>query len=204
MRNLWLSIKVATFCAAVIPLLASVSAQATLIGDQVTLTNIVDGVIFQGPIGVIVVDPGTEVPSFGQTWDIDIGSASILLTCNGNPQGGCGQFQTNFIDSYLFEDLDWVGVPGAVVGGVSLDPSSTAASAVANSSLSFGADSVRIDFGVGTTGTAGEFVLINLRFIPEPSTFGLFALGLVGLAGLSGRRKTQGCVRLRHAGRSQA
>lgn len=75
-----------------------------------TVTNVFDGSIFDGPTNV-VVGPGIELPNFGGVWDIDIGAESIDLSSTGFFTS------TTVLDQYVFEDLDWITPgPGSIVG----------------------------------------------------------------------------------------
>ena len=63
-------------------LLVSSNVSASLIGDEITVTNIFDGGTFEGPTTVTADNTGTpEITNFGGLWDIDYQDSSIHMTC---------------------------------------------------------------------------------------------------------------------------
>lgn len=165
-------------------LLIGQQAQGTLIGDQIEIAF--DGIGINEFLNIETVGVGPEVTSddgsaIGDdvlTFDdesIDVGDSSITFVFNG-PDFTDGDF-------FEFRDLDWVGVPGEIIGFSTIDGAGLNAGDV-----TFTANSVRIDTD-STTG-AGTFVVnLDVRHnndnaVPEPITvtLGLMGLGVLGMA----------------------
>lgn len=161
---------------------ATPAANASLIGDTVTVTN-------EFPLGtvtntqLVVVTPGNEALSLGGAAFVDINAASIEIIWTRGVATRNGIF-----NGYVFSDLDWLPDAGSIVG-VSLN---TNIAGITLSDITFTTDSVAINVE-GTSRTSDSFLDVLLTTthgnrIPEPSTVLLFGIGLAGL-GLARRKR---------------
>ena len=92
--------------------------------------------------------------------------------------------------AFEWNDLDFVGAPGGILG-MTIDPSSTWQSPVPL--LSFGAHFVHMT-AKDRLVTAGDFLLLNLQVtqqVPEPASLVLAVMGLAGLAAASRRKRAK-------------
>ena len=174
-------------------------SQATLLGQNVTVTFSGDNTIFGGAIysDVVMVGAGAEITYLdnsnigGDLLDgvfldnelIDIGDASILLRIEGGgPAHGTPGFTTTGLDAtakYDFTNLVWGGPNPGTITGVSVLCNNMVAndctSGLAGSEVSFTGNSVSLN--VGTLGVAqnamfgGAFVgSITLNLTVEHDT----------------------------------
>ena len=162
------------------------AANANLIGDTVTVTNIFGGQIFAGPQNVVVQQGVVELPGFGDLWDIDIGASSIHFDPFLGIVGPGAPLVAD--DEYHFEDLDWFGEPDGIIIDISVDQMGLSIPVVPT----FDEHAIWILFPQGTTFAAGAAVWIDIgtnHDVPEPTTLALFATGLAGLGFMMMRRR---------------
>jgi len=182
--------------------------QAGLVGDDVKLTcsggNIVcddstdyggetmaTGTGSDGDFEFLVDAQGLN----GSVMEFDLGDSYIRMTNIFRQDILVGE--AGGVDSgplFVFSDLDWLGLPGRIVGAQATISDRQLGD---NFTLSFTDDSVTLDFdgepGVTTRIDRNEFITVSLEteHIPAPATIGLFGLGLVGL-GVAARRRRRG------------
>lgn len=183
--------KIKTLLAVTILTTLSLTANASLIGDTITITH-------NGGFGFatdnVVVGAGAEI-QMGDGSDLatniftfmgdalDVSDSSILISIGAS---------FNLANELLtFSDLDWVGMTGSITGATlafSNIPEIT------QSDISFGADFVSVQLGgmSGFTDPQGRTFQIDIEaaHVPEPATLALFGLGLAGL-GIARRKQKQ-------------
>ncbi len=159
------------------------AANATLIGDEVTVAFVVDGVLVEGggPFTEIVGNGADPEFNFGDETFVDVGASSILYTSDAVIFGGF---------ELVLTDLDWTGESGEIVGvELTLAPNITG-------DASFTADSVTLSIiggflegGIGVNKFLASIDIITEHaVVPEPASLALFAAGLIGF-GFARRRK---------------
>ena len=200
---------VAAFGVAVALVVAGNSAYATLIGDDVDITVMLDLPTLQGEGARVledldvVVDNSVELTLADQianpgnykgAVDVDIDGAAnqIIISVSETFASGLAAFET--IDIWV-EDLDWIGNPGSIVGTNVISDNlifNTASDPYAMS-ISFTADSVHISweslaafnsFFIQSQGQAviGLEVQHDVPDGPESSSIALMGFGFAGMA----------------------
>lgn len=176
----------------------STFAQASLIGDTVTVqTAWVDCAECTPNDGVtdieniLVLEGALELLHYGgfggdEGWNIDIEASSISATLDKPVTAGGVGFTSAGFNGYEFLDLDWAGQLGIITGFIL----STDIVGLDNSRISFGDDNVKINLE-SLLALDGEFFHIELvtSHIPIPPAIWLFGSGLLGIIGISRRKK---------------
>jgi hypothetical protein len=123
--------------------------------------------------GEFVVGPDVELPDFGfiDFVDIDVSDTSILITLNID-QPFAQQEELHFIDS----------VPNDIpfITGVSINPASNWVGFTNPLRVNNAGEAVFVNLAE-LSGLAGQQILLDLTFIPEPAA----AAGLLSLAGVA-------------------
>ena len=170
--------------------LCGLSAQASLIGDQVEIQwYYPDTATPVAPsFGPFTVQAGTADQQVETTQDIYFNVEASSLHIEFDPANGPIAWLDAVFNGPVFQDLDYLGAPGSVISAVSVASSVTGFS---SDRVSFGDDFVAVNFA-GLVHTGGQ-VDIDLTFaVPEPSTLLLMGMGVAVLAGLRWRvRKSE-------------
>jgi hypothetical protein len=176
---------------------------ATLIGDSVsaTMSGIAGGVtvLTQFTSPAVVSDPGIEFSGvhsnfgggggLGINLDVKAGSIEISsFTPPGGSTTGMGS-ASNFLQIDI-TDLNWVDDPSGVITGVTPDASNPTGSTL----LGFNPNSISLGFRVSHVNNTYRYNISSsdMAAIPEPSTFVLIGIGLLGFIGIGVRRRQRG------------
>jgi len=152
------------------------NAGASIVGDNVTCSNSFTGRTCS-PTTAVVTDPGAEF-MLGSQLEVDIFASSIIISQVAGTFG---------IPS---SEILTIGDINQVITGVTLGTVNNLVNPPTQGSLSFTSDSVIIDIASGTWGPGSSFeVLIQTSAVPVPSAVLLFGSGLLGLIGISRRKK---------------
>ncbi len=151
-----------------------VPAQASLIGDEVTVEHNNGLRIIN--LGSHLVTTSDENISFFSSYQIDIEAESIIFDFIAFGTFG----QTALV---TLSDLDWVGMSGEVTG---VTTTSTFFPGWSNSRATFTSDSVSFDFSdteiIPSTSLTATLQTAHTP-VPIPSAFLLMGTGLLGLIG---------------------
>ena len=176
-----------TFAAlAVAGCLMTPTAQAGLIGDSVQLAYDFTGL--PSTLDTFTVGSGVEVTCPGSanvcslltapTQTVDFADLSITYTYTGNGSG----FNALPENRFRFLSLD----PGFAIGTVGL---TTNIGGLDASRISFTSNSITVNVsGLGLSGPTSNFQL-TLAPVPEPATWAMLLLGLMGINALVVRRR---------------
>lgn len=150
-------------------LIGAVPASATLMGSTVSLDSRFPNLnTVNANFGPATVSQAFEYSSmYGGVWSSDIDGFSITLNQHA---------ASNALGSASFNGFVYVFVGAPSILSISLDPSST----LVPTSISATGDTVFINYaGYGSAGPSTT--ILNVSFVPEPSTALLCMLGLLGL-----------------------
>lgn len=161
-------------------LLAAPFCHASLIGDDVEIQWYFPDLASPVPpqFGPFTVEAGlgdAQEAVQGITLNVEASSLHILF----DPANGPIEWLDAVFNGPVFMDLDWVGMPAAVITGVDVAATVTG---FTDDRVTFSNHSVAVNFA-GLTHTGGE-VNVQLTYsVPEPSTALLMLAGLIGLWG---------------------
>lgn len=161
-------------------LLAAPFCHASLIGDDVEIQWYFPDLASPVPpqFGPFTVEAGlgdAQEAAQGITLNVEASSLHILF----DPANGPIEWLDAVFNGPVFMDLDWVGMPAAVITGVDVAATVTG---FTDDRVTFSNHSVAVNFA-GLTHTGGE-VNVQLTYsVPEPSTALLMLAGLIGLWG---------------------
>lgn len=168
----------------VVLLAAALNANATLVGDTVTSSH-----VFPSQNNVIGAASATVANGTGDTmspyyyYTVNVDADSISIKQPFNPGWNTGvTFNGIFIDS--LNDSS-----GNALIGITVD---TNIGNWSDARLSFDADSIWINLGLGSSLGAGD-INLHLNFgngnsVPEPSALALMLLGFAGIAYRQGKK----------------
>ncbi len=175
------------------PFFVASVAHASLIGDSVMVSlapgpPFVTDTVLLGLPEPLFQDLGPELGAAGPVprWDIDFEAATIRVDFIAGPAS-----YGNGI-SFVFSDLDpMLPGPGFVSNAFLIAEDAPTPFSVAGR-IAFGDHFVTVQFAPDSgivDWELGQFFLIGLEFVPEPSSLILLAAGLVGLLVLKRKRR---------------
>lgn len=131
------------------------------------------------PNGDYVVGPGVEITNFieGGGGDIDLRDTQIAVLFSDVEFVG-GEFNGFRINDVNMSIPSFTAVTINGATNVTFDPSR----------ISFDADNIWVNFQ-GNTYAPGDMLVLDVSAVPEPQTYALMLLGLVGVAAVSRRAK---------------
>ena len=168
----------------------SSTANASLLGDTVVMSRLIDGGIIGdgsccGPFDVVVTSGDSDLTalSTGDNMYVNMEAESILFTFG--PSGGSGGGLPDH--AIVIDSIDWVGEPDIFITGFTFY---TDLVGFTDSLISFTDHKIEIQLG-SLNWSGGQYLDVYLQTsaVPVPAAVWLFGSGLVGLLGLSRRRK---------------
>jgi hypothetical protein len=172
-------------------LLASVfygsAVQAGWLGQTVTAEWYVPDNVTVIETHNVVVGAGVELP-FGSIVNGPILAIDLSDTEVRFEVSSLAIFSPTAVNGWKFSDTT-NSIPD--IAGVIVGPLSGGVSGLANSDLSFDANSIFVNLESVTAAGAGDFWTLKVEFVPEPGSLILAALGLVGIGAWSLRRRNR-------------
>ena len=172
-------------------LLIPLVSEASFIGDDVTITRLLNGstpdATCCGPF-VVTVEAGNNdaiAISPGNNLFVNVEESSILIEFG--PSGGSGG-PSSSDHVIVIDDLDWVGDPSSVLTGITFD---TDLIGFNSSFISFFDHRVEVQIaGLGWSGGQHLDMYLTTSAVPIPAAAWLFGSGLIGLIGVARRKKS--------------
>lgn len=160
-------------------LVAAPFCHASLIGDDVEIQWYFPDLASPVPpqFGPFTVEAGLGDAQVEGAQDITFNVEASSLHIIFDPANGPIEWLDAAFNGPVFMDLDWIGMPAAVITGVDVTATVTG---FTEDRVSFSNHSVAVNFG-GLTHTGGAVNVLLTYSVPEPSTALLMLAGLIGL-----------------------
>ncbi|WP_158007587.1 PEP-CTERM sorting domain-containing protein [Marinobacter sp. X15-166B] len=168
-------------------LLLALPAAASLIGDEVEIQWYFPDQASPVPphFGPFTVEAGPADAQLEPAQDITLDVEAASLHIFFDPANGPIQWLDAAFNGPVFMDLDWLGMPGAVISGVDVMATVTGFTA---DRVTFSDHSVAVNFA-NLIHTGGEVNIELVHSVPEPATLWLLSLAICAVV-LRARHRT--------------